>query len=128
MTSASNKQTSIIRTERGLTIAGTRITLYDVIDLVKAEYPPKLIRDKFNLTDLQINAALSYIETNKTQVESEYQEILQNRAEIRQYWEERNRDRFARIAAMPHKPGQEMLWAKLEEQKKRRTTKKEWIF
>ncbi len=128
MTSASNKQTSIIRTERGLTIAGTRISLYDVIDLLKAQYPPTLIRDKFNLTDLQINAALSYIETNKTQVESEYQEILQNRAEIRQYWEERNRDRFARIAAMPHKPGQEMLWAKLEEQKKRRTTKKEWIF
>lgn len=125
MTSASNKQTSIIRTERGLTIAGTRISLYDVIDLLKAEYPPKLIRDKFNLTDLQINAALSYIETNKTQVESEYQEILQNREEIRQYWEERNRDRFARIAAMPHKPGQEVLWAKLEEQKARRTAKKQ---
>ena len=95
MTSASNKQTSIIRTERGLTIAGTRISLYDVIDLLKVQYPPKLIRDKFNLTDLQINAALSYIETNKTQVEAEYQEVLQNRKEIRQYWEERNRDRFA---------------------------------
>ncbi len=125
MTSASNKQTSIIRTERGLTIAGTRISLYDVIDLLKAQYPPKLIRDKFNLTDLQINAALSYIETNKTQVEAEYQEILQNREEIRQYWEERNRERFARIAAMPHKPGQEVLWAKLEEQKARRSAKKQ---
>ncbi|MDJ0532355.1 MAG: DUF433 domain-containing protein [Xenococcaceae cyanobacterium MO_207.B15] len=125
MTSASNKQTSIIRTERGLTIAGTRISLYDVIDLLKVQYPPKLIRDKFNLTDLQINAALSYIETNKTQVEAEYQEVLQNRKEIRQYWEERNRDRFARIAAMPHKPGQEVLWAKLEEQKARRTAKKQ---
>ena len=125
MTSASNKQTLIIRTERGLTIASTRISLYDVIDLLKAQYPPKLIRDKFNLTDLQIDAALSYIETNKTQVEAEYQEVLQNREEIRQYWEERNRDRFARIAAMPHKPGQEVLWAKLEEQKARRTAKKQ---
>ncbi|MFM6587482.1 MAG: DUF433 domain-containing protein, partial [Microcystis panniformis] len=28
MTLASNEQTAIIRTERGLTIAGTRITLY----------------------------------------------------------------------------------------------------
>jgi uncharacterized protein (DUF433 family) len=125
MTSASNQQASIIRTERGLTIAGTRISLYDVIDLLKAQYPPKLIGDKFNLTDVQINAALSYIETNKTQVEAEYQEVLQNREEIRQYWEERNRDRFARIAAMPHKPGQEVLWAKLEEQKARCTAEKQ---
>ena len=34
MTLASNEQASIIRTERGLTIAGTRITLYDVMDYV----------------------------------------------------------------------------------------------
>ncbi len=36
MTLASNEQTAIIRTERGLTIAGTRITLYDVMDYVTA--------------------------------------------------------------------------------------------
>ena len=34
MTAASNDQALIIRTERGLTIAGTRITLYDVMDYV----------------------------------------------------------------------------------------------
>lgn len=43
MTSASNGQTSVIRTERGLTISGTRITLYDVMDYVIAQYPPKFI-------------------------------------------------------------------------------------
>ncbi|NCS05060.1 MAG: DUF433 domain-containing protein [Microcystis aeruginosa G13-11] len=64
MTWTANQQAKIIRTERGLTIAGTRITLYDVIDLLKADYPPKLIRDTFNLTDAQIDAALSYIEAN----------------------------------------------------------------
>jgi uncharacterized protein (DUF433 family) len=125
MASVSKERPSILRTERGLTISGTRISLYDVIDLLKAQYPPKLIRDKFNLTDAQINAALSYIEANKTQVEAEYQEVLQNREEICQYWEEYNRDRFARIAAMPHKPGQEALWAKLEEQKARRIAQKQ---
>ncbi len=124
MTLASNGQAIIIRTERGLTIAGTRISLYDVIDLLKAQYPPKLIRDKFNLTDAQINTALLYIKTNKTQVETEYREVIQNREEIRQYWEDRNRERFARIAAMPHKPEQEALWAKLEEQKARRIERK----
>lgn len=121
MASLSNVQAAIIRTERGLTISGTRITLYDVIDFLKAQYPPKLIRDTFNLTDAQINVALSYIEDNRIQVEAEYQEVLQTREEIRQYWEERNRDRLDRIAATPHKPGKEAIWAKLEEQKARRS-------
>jgi hypothetical protein len=43
MTSAPNSQAAIIRTERGLTIAGTRITLYDLMDYVTAQYPPKFI-------------------------------------------------------------------------------------
>jgi len=118
----SSEKAFIIRTERGLTIAGTRITLYDVIDLIKAQYPPKLIRDKFNLTDEQISAALSYIETNHTQVEAEYQEVLQTREEIYQYWEERNREHFAKMAAKPQKPEKKALWAKLEEQKAQRTS------
>ena len=124
MTSVSNGQAAIIRTERGLTIIGTRITLYDVIDFVKAQYPPKLIRDKLNLTDEQINAALSYIEANHTQVEAEYQEVLQTREEIRQYWEERNREHFAHITTMPRQPDQEALWKKLEEQKAKRASQK----
>ncbi|WP_333204305.1 hypothetical protein [Microcoleus sp. S28C3] len=40
MTSISDEQTAIIRTERGLTIAGTRITIYDIMDYVTAQYPP----------------------------------------------------------------------------------------
>jgi uncharacterized protein (DUF433 family) len=124
MTPVSDKQATIVRTERGLTISGTRLTLYDVMDFLKAEYSPKLIRNRFNLTDDQINAALSYIEANHVQMETEYQQVLQTRAEIRSYWEERNRERLARIAMMPHKSGQEALWAKLEEQKARRAAQK----
>jgi uncharacterized protein (DUF433 family) len=118
------QQSAIIRTERGLTISGTRTSLYDVMDFLKAQYPPKLIRDRFNLSDVQIETALSYIEANKAQVEAEYQEVLQNREEIRQYWEERNREHFARIAQVPRKPGQEKLWTKLEEQKAKRDAEK----
>lgn len=43
MTMTTNAQAAIIRTERGLTIAGTRITIYDVMDYVTAQYPPKFI-------------------------------------------------------------------------------------
>ena len=44
MAPASNGKTDIIRTERGLTIAGTRITLYDVMDYITEHYPPKCDR------------------------------------------------------------------------------------
>lgn len=94
------------------------------MDFLKSQYPPNLIRHKFNLTDEQINAALSYLEANRIQVEAEYQGVLHTREEIRQYWEERNREHFAQIAALPRKPGQEACWAKLEEQKAKRASEK----
>ncbi len=59
MTLAPNGKAGIIRTERGLTIAGTRITLYDVMDYVTAQYPVKFIRSLFDLTEEQIDAAFS---------------------------------------------------------------------
>ena len=120
-----NEQTTIINTERGLTIAGTRITLYDVMDYLKAQYPPKFIRDIFNLTDEQIHAVLSYIEVHRTEVEAEYQEILKAAAETRQYWEKRNRERFARIAATPPRPGYEAVRARLQERRAQRESKKQ---
>ncbi|MGL5833798.1 MAG: DUF433 domain-containing protein [Waterburya sp.] len=125
MNPTSNKQVSIIRTERGLTIAGTRITLYDVMDHLKAQYPQKFIRDAFNLTDDQIQAAFSYIEAHRTEVEAEYQEILKAATETRQYWEERNRERFAQIAAAPPRPGYEAVRAKLQEWREKREAKKQ---
>ena len=117
MTPASNGQASIIRTERGLTISGTRLTLYDVMDYVTAQYPPKFIRGFFNLTDEQINAALAYIETNRAEVEAEYQIVLKEAEELRQYYEQRNRDLIARLATKPPKPGMEAAWEKLQAQK-----------
>jgi uncharacterized protein (DUF433 family) len=125
MTPEPNGQASIIRTERGLTIAGTRITVYDVMDHLKAQYPSKFIRDAFNLTDEQSRAALSYIEAHRTEVEAEYQEILKAAAETQQYWEERNRERFARIAATPPRPGYEAVRAKIQERRARREAKKQ---
>jgi uncharacterized protein (DUF433 family) len=117
MVSVSNNEPTIIRTERGLTIAGTRITLYDVMDYLTAEDPPKFIGCLFDLTEDRINAALCYIEENRAEIEAEYQLVLREAKEIQHYWEDRNREHSARVAAMPPKPGTEALWAKLREQK-----------
>lgn len=114
MINTSKEPTTIIRTERGLTIAGTRITIYDIMDYVTAQYPPKFIRGLFDLTEEQINAALVYIEANRSKVEAEYHQVLEEAEELRLYYEEKNRDLIARIAAMPPKPGQEEIRAKLQ--------------
>ncbi|MBG1267487.1 DUF433 domain-containing protein [Nostoc sp. WHI] len=119
MTLASSGQTAIIRTERGLTIAGTRITLYDVMDYVTAQYPPKFIRSLFDLTEEQIDAALSYIERHRAEIEAEYQVVLKEAEELRQYYEEQNRERVAQIATLPPPPGLEAAWEKLQASKAR---------
>jgi uncharacterized protein (DUF433 family) len=113
MTSAPNSQSAIIRTERGLTIAGTRITLYDLMDYVTAQYPPKFIQGLFELTDEQISTALAYIESNRAEVEAEYQQVIRETEALRQYYEEQNRERVAKIAKQPPKPGTEAAWEKL---------------
>ncbi len=119
MASVSNQQTEVTRTERGLVIAGTRITLYQFMDYIYAGHPSSLIRQHFpQITDKQFKAAMSYIELNRAEVEAEYQIVVKEDEEIRQYWEEQNRDRFAQIGKLPP-PGREKAWAKLQAHKAR---------
>jgi uncharacterized protein (DUF433 family) len=117
MTTGSNKQSAIIRTERGLAIAGTRITLYDVMDYLTAQYPHKFIRALFRLTDEQMNAALTYIEANRAEVEAEYRVVLEEAKELQQYWREQNRELIEKIAKMPPPLGKEVAWEKLQAHK-----------
>jgi uncharacterized protein (DUF433 family) len=64
-----SETSAIIRTERGLSIASTRITPYDVMEYLIEGWPPKLIRDWLNLTDEQIASALAYIDAHRSEVE-----------------------------------------------------------
>src|SRR5215475_9840884 len=107
-------QPAVVRTSRGLSIAGTRITLYSIMDYLHAGWPPHLIRDEFNLTDKQMNDVMKYITAHRDQVEQEYQAVLQQAEENRRYWETWNRERFERIAQTPLPPDQEQLRTKLQ--------------
>jgi hypothetical protein len=84
------------------------------MDHLAAGWPPKLISHWLPLTKAQLNAALSYIETNRTAVETEYQSVLQATQEMQAYWQDKNRERLAQIAKLPPKPGQEEVYAKLQ--------------
>jgi len=118
MNEKNTTQNIVVRTGRGLTIAGTRITLYTIMDHLKDEWPPHLIRGWFNLTEEQMQGVLDYIEAHQEEVEAEYRQVLEEAAETEQYWREYNREHLAKVAAMPPKPGQEKIRAKLQAWKK----------
>jgi uncharacterized protein (DUF433 family) len=113
MATQATTESTVVRTERGLTIAGTRITLYSVMDYVKEDWPPKLIRDWLNLTDEQITGVMRYIAEHREEVETEYAQVLREAEERRAYWEERNRERIEQIDSMPPQPGQEAIREKI---------------
>lgn len=115
----SDAMPTIIRTEGGLSISGTRITLYDILGYPHAGWTTERTRDILRLSDAQMTVALDHIAAHRDAVEAEYQQVLRDAEEVRRYWEERNRERLAQIAAMPPTPGTEAVRAKLAEYRAR---------
>ena len=107
----------IIRTDSGLTIDGSRLTLYSIMDLVIANYPPEYIKT-FNLTDEKTTTRLTTLK-NIAGSETEYQLVLKQAEENRIYWEERNREHLAKVAAMPPKPEYAEIYKKLKEHREK---------
>lgn len=109
-----NLYSTVVRTERGLTVDGTRLTLYTLLDYIKAGWPPKLIKDWFDLTDEQINDVFGYIAAHAAEVEAEYQQVLSHSAQDECYWRNYNRDYVMQIAAQPTTPEKAAIKAKLQ--------------
>ncbi|MFW5811049.1 MAG: DUF433 domain-containing protein, partial [Thermodesulfobacteriota bacterium] len=95
---------TVVRTIRGLSIAGTRITIYQIMDYVRANEPPEVIRDHFRLTIKQTDDVLRYIKTHHDEVEKEYFKIVAQSEANRRYWYARNKKRFDEIAKNPRNP------------------------
>jgi uncharacterized protein (DUF433 family) len=66
----------IINRGRGPEIAGTRITVYDVMDYYKHGWHRDQTAALFRLSSRDIQAAIDYIESHEEEVEIEYQTIL----------------------------------------------------
>ena len=101
MENTNNGNPTVVRTERGLSVAGTRITLYAIMDFVKLDYSPQRIAEKFLLPEAVIADVLRYIEEHREQVETEYRFVLKQAEELRLYYKEKERER---MAARPPKP------------------------
>jgi len=120
MTDNGNRQPIVVRTARGLSIAGTRITLAGIMDYLTEGWPPKLIRDWLDLTDEQIDGVICYIAAHRTEVEDEYRQVLAHAEEERRYWDARNREHAVRLATLPPATDNPEARAKLATAKARR--------
>lgn len=115
--SQSPSLSTIVRTERGLSIAGTRITLYTIMDYLKAGWPTTLIQHWLNLDETQIVDVIEYIASHENEVEQEYQTILQHAKENRAYWEQRNQTTAQHIAKVHLSDKQKDIQAKIQARK-----------
>jgi uncharacterized protein (DUF433 family) len=70
-------EAKIIDRGRGPEIAGSRITVFDVLDYLQEGWPTGAIARLFHLNTSQVEAAIRYIEEHKDQVMEVYQRILE---------------------------------------------------
>lgn len=120
MTNCVNEQDTVIRTGRGLTIAGTRITLYTILDYLYADWPPKLIQQWLDLSDQQMSDVLIYLEDHREEVEQEYKLVVQQADELRQYWDKQLQEHLAQQPKKSLTAEQAILRAKFQAWKAQR--------
>lgn len=120
MIAAATESPTVVRTERGLTVKGSRLTLYDIMDSLVAGYPRDLILSFYpSLTEEELDDVLDYIEANREEFEAEYRQVLKRAEEIETYWRERNRDRVKPMDPDTLSPERRVLWEKLQAWKER---------
>jgi uncharacterized protein (DUF433 family) len=73
-------EAKIIDRGRGPEIAGSRITVYDVLDYHKEGWPAKEIAWLFHLSTAQVEVAIRYLEEHKGEVMEAYERILARHA------------------------------------------------
>lgn len=104
------------RRDRGLCVAGKRITLYLIMDYLKAGWPPHLLRHQLLLSEEEMSHVVNYIEQHEAEFEAEYQDVVRKAAEREQYWREREQQR--RLKTKPKErdltPEQAAAWARLQ--------------
>src|SRR5262249_17543936 len=70
-------EAKIINRGRGPEIAGTRITVYDVLEYHDAGWHRDLIADLFELSSQQVEVAIRNIEEHRQEVMAAYEKIME---------------------------------------------------
>ena len=74
------KEAKIIDIGRGPQIEGSRITVFDILDYLRADWHPAQIALLFRISTRQVDAAVHYIDEHKNEVMQQYERILERSA------------------------------------------------
>jgi uncharacterized protein (DUF433 family) len=107
----------IVETPRGPSIAGTRITVYSVLDYLKGNWSRNFIRQMLRITDEQLDAVIEYVAQHKEEVERDYAAILRRAEELRARYEAPNRARSPFPPELPLDEQRQLLLERLAQLK-----------
>lgn len=113
------------RRDRGLCVKGSRMTLYFIMDFLKAGWPPHLLRDQLLLTAEEMQHVLDYLAAHREEFEAEYAEVVRQAKEEEQYWRARQEALQKKLAERPGpppnlSPEQAAAWSRLAALRKKR--------
>lgn len=108
----------IVETPRGPSLAGTRITVYSVMDYIKAGRSKYYIGQIMELTPEQVDAVFDYVEAHREVVEAAYERILQREAIARAESERVMRERSSFPPDMTWEEKRKLMIERLEAKKK----------
>jgi uncharacterized protein (DUF433 family) len=98
------------------TIKNTRITLFDLMDLLKQGLPPQVVAHWYDLTTAEIDAVMQFMKAYEAEIEQSYATANARAAAQRGYWEAKNRDVLARdFHHLPPPPNADARWFALRE-------------
>ncbi len=112
----------IVETPRGPSIAGTRITVYSVMDFIKDNWSRDSILQVMTITAEQLDAVYEYVERHKAEVEQEYERILRRETEARAEAEKIRRERSPFPPELPWAEKRRLMRQKIAAMKAMQTT------
>ena len=104
----------ILETDSGLQISESRVMLFDVMEAHDAGGSIYQISDTFNLTPLQVEIAVDYIEKNRAALTPEFAKAIQLRKEREEYYRKLAAERWEKIAQLPMTPQRAAVYALLD--------------
>ena len=103
------------RTDRGLCVAGRRITLYLIEDYLRAGWPPQILGHWLRLAEQEMADVLDYLKSNRSEFDREYERVAREASVREKYWRKRERQRRKRLKTTRRNftPEQAAAWARL---------------
>ncbi|MFN8490981.1 MAG: hypothetical protein U0350_25530 [Caldilineaceae bacterium] len=110
----------VVETDLGPMLSGTRVTIYDVMLAHDAGQDLFHLCVNYNLSPVQVQIALEYIEEHRAQLAEDLKEILPKKAERERYYRALTAEIQKKIDQLPRTPERAAFYALREKNRRLR--------